>query len=188
MTRNVDVLNAQEAAQLLSAHVETIRRMARRGAVPAYKIGKDWRFRKEALLLWAESSPGLRKTAQIMVIDDEAGVRKLISRHLKNAGYRVISAAQAQEGLLLIQQDAIDLVLLDLHMPLMNGPEFIRELRMTHPDLPIIIVTGYPDSNLMMEAYRYGPLTLIPKPVEKKSLISAVNMTLEGSMSDRDGG
>ncbi len=188
MTGNGDVLNAQEAAQLLGAHVETIRRMARKGSLPAYKIGKDWRFRKEALLLWAESSPGLRKTARIMVIDDDASVRKLISRHLELAGYRVTSVARAREGLSLIQQETFDLVLLDLNMPLMNGPAFIRELRRTHPRLPIIIVTGKPDSNLMLEAYHFGPLMLIPKPVEKRSLLSAVNMTLEGSMSDRDGG
>ena len=61
MTMNADVLNSQEAARLLGAHVETIRRMARRGAIPAYKIGKDWRFNKIALLNWSQSNPALEK-------------------------------------------------------------------------------------------------------------------------------
>ncbi len=50
-----DVLNTKDAATYLGAHIETIRRLARRGEIPAYKIGKDWRFRKKALLEWVES-------------------------------------------------------------------------------------------------------------------------------------
>ncbi len=50
-----DVLNTKEAAAFLGAHIETIRRLARRGEIPAYKIGKDWRYRKKALLEWVES-------------------------------------------------------------------------------------------------------------------------------------
>ena len=188
MTRNDDVLNAREAAQLLGAHVETIRRMARRGAIPAYKIGKDWRFRKKRLLLWAESTPWLRQAAHIMVVDDDVGVRKMIRLHLEKAGYRVSVVDGAQAALDRIPQEAVDLVLLDLNMPRMNGPAFIRELRRSHVVLPIVIVTGYPDSNLMMEAYQFGPLILIPKPIEKKSLLSAVKMTLEGSLADREDG
>jgi excisionase family DNA binding protein len=49
-----DVLNAKEAAGFLKAHVETIRRMARIGEIPAFKLGKDWRFHKEALRRWME--------------------------------------------------------------------------------------------------------------------------------------
>ncbi|MEX2493848.1 MAG: helix-turn-helix domain-containing protein [Nitrospirales bacterium] len=47
-----DVLNAKEAAGFLKAHVETIRRMARIGEIPAFKLGKDWRFHKKALRRW----------------------------------------------------------------------------------------------------------------------------------------
>ncbi|MBI4776937.1 MAG: helix-turn-helix domain-containing protein [Deltaproteobacteria bacterium] len=50
-----DVLNAKEAADLLRAHVETIRRMARRGDIPAFKMGKDWRFHRQALLRWSNN-------------------------------------------------------------------------------------------------------------------------------------
>lgn len=49
------VLNAKEAAEYFKAHVETVRRMARRGEIPAFKVGKDWRFQKEALKKWTET-------------------------------------------------------------------------------------------------------------------------------------
>ena len=51
---SVNVLNTREAATYLNAHVETIRRMARRGDIPAFKVGKDWRFHKNALLRWSK--------------------------------------------------------------------------------------------------------------------------------------
>jgi excisionase family DNA binding protein len=51
---NSDVLNAKEAAAFLKAHVETIRRLARRGEIPAFKVGKDWRFHQDALRRWSE--------------------------------------------------------------------------------------------------------------------------------------
>lgn len=54
MKNDSDVLNAKEAAEYLKAHVETVRRMARRGEIPAFKVGKDWRFHKEALRRWSE--------------------------------------------------------------------------------------------------------------------------------------
>jgi excisionase family DNA binding protein len=48
------VINAREAAVFLKAHVETIRRMARRGEIPAFKVGRDWRFHKNALQTWSD--------------------------------------------------------------------------------------------------------------------------------------
>jgi excisionase family DNA binding protein len=54
MKTETDVINAREAAVFLKAHVETIRRMARRGEIPAFKVGKDWRFHKNALQIWSD--------------------------------------------------------------------------------------------------------------------------------------
>lgn len=61
MKNNGDVLNAKEAAEYLKAHVETVRRMARRGKIPAFKVGKDWRFHGEALRQWSEDQNAFPK-------------------------------------------------------------------------------------------------------------------------------
>jgi excisionase family DNA binding protein len=182
------VLNAQAAAELLGAHVETIRRMARKGAIPAFKVGKDWRFRKTALLAWSETNPGLQQQRCICVIDDDAGVRRLMRRHLEPSGYRVLTAASGAEGLDHIHNQPIDLVLLDLEMPVMNGPAFIGAMSRAGIRIPVILVSGYPDSALMMEACRFGPLMLVPKPIEKKMLLAAVAMTLAGATAEADAG
>ena len=52
---------------------------------------------------------------------------------------------------------------------------------------PVVVVTGYPDSALMMEAYQFGPLLLVPKPIDKKMLISAVTPTLAGALVEAAG-
>jgi excisionase family DNA binding protein len=185
MTMNADVLTSQEAARLLGAHVETIRRMARRGAIPAYKIGKDWRFNKIALLNWSQSNPALEKKATLMVIDDDVGIRKLIHRCLEGAGYQVLSAPDGAYGLLEIQRNEVDLLLLDLDLPQMDGPAIIAEVRRMHPELPIILVTGCQDSELMVQAYRHGPFMLVPKPIDRETLLSAVRLTFEGSLNQK---
>lgn len=183
---NEDVLNAQAAADLLGAHVETIRRMARRGDIPAFKVGKDWRFRKTTLMTWSETNPSIKKQKCVLVIDDDAGVCRLMRRCLESPDCRVLTVATGVDGLKIIQQQAIDLVLLDLEMPVMNGPRFIAEIRKAGFQTPAIIVSGYPDGALMMEACRFGPLMLIPKPIEKSMLLSAVNMALAGKPPEID--
>jgi len=55
-------------------------------------------------------------------------------------------------------------------MPGMNGPQFLEELRKTHPSLPVVIVTGYPDSELMQQATQYAPLMLLAKPIDSELL------------------
>ena len=180
MEKNTDVLNAEEAATFLGAHRETIRRLARKGEIPAYKVGKDWRFRREELLKWAHEHYLRSKPPSILAIDDEPGVRNLTRSFLEEDGYRIRLAASGAEGLALIENEAIDLILLDLQMPEMNGPEFLLRLQETGRSIPVIIITAYPDGDLMVEAMRYGPFTLIAKPFKREVLKLAVHSVLMG--------
>ena len=181
MASNSDVLNAKEAAELLGAYVETVRRLARKGEIPAYKIGKDWRFRKEALIHWAETQPLGRKPPLVLVIDDDTGVRELMRRFLEAEHYRVCLASDGAEGLAWLNRESVNLILLDLKMPGMNGPQFLSRCREANPILPVIVITGYPDSDLMMEALRHGPITLLAKPIEREQLMLAVHTVLKGA-------
>jgi excisionase family DNA binding protein len=178
MKKNDDVLNTREAADFLGAHVETVRRLSRKGQIPSFKVGKDWRFRKEALISWAETQHLRRKPPVVLVIDNDAAVRKLMKRFLEADGYRVYLASDGAEGLTWLNREPVDLILLDLKMPGMNGPAFLREFRKEYDSLPVIVITGYPDGNLMAEAIKYGPITLLAKPVEREQLVQAIGSTL----------
>jgi DNA-binding NarL/FixJ family response regulator len=63
-------------------------------------------------------------------------------------------------------------------MPNMNGPQFLAKLRETHPNLPVVIVTGYPDSDLMKQAMQYAPLMLLAKPAETDQLERTIRLVL----------
>ena len=182
MSYDPDVMNAEEAAHFLGAHVETVRRLARNGEIPAYKVGKDWRFRREALRNWIDSQSFRSRPPNILVVDDQEDYSSVVRRFCEPEGYVVHTALTGEQGLASVLDHRIDLILLDLKMPGMNGPEFLRELRKIHPDLPVIIVTGYPDSELMLEASRYGPLMLLSKPVNKDQALSSMRIALDGAL------
>ena len=174
MTDEDCVLNTREAAEFLNAHTETLRRLARNGLIPAFKLAKDWRFNKAALRRWSETHHTRSRKLSILVVDDEASIRNLLRLLLRSEGYRVSVAADGPEALKLIGQEVPDLVLLDLQMLQMNGPDVLKEIRHSYGDLPVIIITGYPDSDLMQEALRYTPLLMLSKPIRKEHLLKMV--------------
>lgn len=184
MKNNSEVLNVKGAADFLGAHKETIRRLARKGDIPAYKIGKDWRFYKEALIHWTETDLIRRKPPGVLVIDDEKSIRKLMGRFLEAEGYRVFLASDGAEGLAWLDRESVNMILLDLKMPGMNGPEFLKAMKNMNEYIPVIAVTGYPDGDLMAEALRYGPITILAKPIEREPLMHAVRSAVESSRED----
>lgn len=174
-------MNAQQAAEFLGAHVETVRRLARKSGIPAFKVGKDWRFRREALVRWADGDHLRRQPPRILVVDDEQAIRNLAKRLLETEGYQVSLASGGAEGLTRLDSEAISLILLDLKMPVMNGPAFLERMQEAGYDIPVIIVTGYPDSELVAEAMRHGPITLIAKPIDRQKLMQTVSRELRGA-------
>jgi excisionase family DNA binding protein len=187
MKHDQDVLTAKEAGVFLRAHVETLRRLARRGEIPAFKVGKDWRFRREALVLWADGQSSRGGAAKVLIVDDELDVCLTLSRMVERAGFRARITTSASDGLDVMSHDTPDLILLDLMMPGMSGPEFLSEIRKIHPDMPVVIVTGYPDSELMQHALRFGPVMLLAKPVARAQLERTLRMALgETAMQGAD--
>ena len=179
MPRDPEVMNTQGTAIFLGVHVETVRRLARCGDLPSFKVGKDWRFRKESILRWSEQQqPGRGGRCSVLVIDDEEAICKALVRVVEQFGCRARQALTGARGLELVAQEAPDLILHDLAMPDMNGPQFLEELRKTHPALPVVIVTGYPDSELMQQAMQYAPVKVLPKPVDQVLLERTVRVAL----------
>ena len=147
---STDVFGIREAAAFLGVHEQTVRRLSRRGAIPCFKVVRDWRFRREALLRWSEEQHRGEAAEQrqgdggcsVLVVDDEEKICRALSGMLQRFGCRARYATRGQEGLDLVREEAPDLILLDLQMPGMNGPRFLEELRKTHSDMPVGIVNG----------------------------------------------
>lgn len=179
-----DVLDAHEAAELLGAHVESVRRLARRGALPGYKIGKDWRFKRDALTRWSETHHERQRPPNILLVDDEIGIRLSFGVLLKAEGYRVSTAADGVEALVQMGQNSFDLVLLDLQMPVMDGPTTLEEIRKRHGSIAVIVLTAYPDSELMAHALQSSPVMMLAKPASPRQVVACVRLILNGVRPD----
>jgi len=108
-------------------------------------------------------------------------------RSLQEEGFEAQAASTGGEALEAMRQDRPDVVLLDLKLPGMDGPTVLKNIRADYGTVPVIIVTGYPDSDLMTEALRYSPLLMLPKPVEHEQLLEAVRLAMNGSKAQSHG-
>jgi excisionase family DNA binding protein len=181
MEQDTPILNAGQVAELLGTHVETVRRLARKGQIPCFKVGKDWRFDRNAIAAWATRQHVRREQRDgdyILVVDDEPGVGSVLLKSLRRLQYDGIHVLTGDEGLAQVRRQRPMLILLDLAMPGMNGPRFLKALRVNHGDVPVAIITGYPDSELMQQAAAFGPVMLLTKPVKSEHLQRCLEMVI----------
>ena len=118
---------------------------------------------------------------RFLVIDDEEVVRRSYDRVLSDAGYEVETASNGAAALDAIGQGHYDAVFADLKMPDMHGLEVTRLLRLGYPQLPVVIITGYPSYETELEAAQLGVLEYVAKPVDPKRLTELAGAALEAS-------
>jgi CheY-like chemotaxis protein len=110
-------------------------------------------------------TPFLRKLMNILVVDDDSIIRKLLLEVLTNDGHQITVAENGLEGLRLAQRHPYQLVLMDVHMPIMNGLEALIKIRQLFPQMAVAMMDSYPDQ-LVREAESRGALTCIHKPFD----------------------
>jgi len=174
-----DLLDVKEAAEYLRINEQTVRRLAREGAIPAFKVGGIWRFRKSALDQVESLSPepvaaDSGAPIRALVVDDDAGIRGFAVQALATAGIEATTAEDGRAALQLLGGPAPDVVLLDLMMPEVDGPTVLAEVRRSWGAVAVIIITAYPESELMARAMKHGPITLLSKPFNVTELVDCV--------------
>jgi two-component system chemotaxis response regulator CheY len=119
---------------------------------------------------------------KILIIDDETEVREVLRLHLESANYNVIEASDGEEAVNLMKSGAnllqVGMIICDIRMPKVNGIEAIDYLKQNAPSIPIIVVTGYPDSALAVSLLKKGVKDYMVKPIEKAKLLTKVAETL----------
>jgi two-component system, NtrC family, nitrogen regulation response regulator NtrX len=101
---------------------------------------------------------------RILVVDDEIVVADLLADTVRRLGHEARAVIDARDGLAVLRQHGADAVFLDVSMPGMTGIEFLRDLRRTHPTVPVILVTGQATPAEVDEARRLGVIDVIEKP------------------------
>ncbi|HEX4968442.1 MAG TPA: response regulator [Nitrospiraceae bacterium] len=120
-----------------------------------------------------------KRMTTILLIDDEESVRMLFQMALAQAGYHVLTAESGSHGLRLLQQQEVDLALVDIFMPEMDGLELIRRLRAARPTSKIIAMSGGSwEWDYLDTAKQLGANSTLKKPFSLQELLAAVSSQL----------
>ena len=129
----------------------------------------------------------MKKSEQILVVDDELVMVDIIGYTLEISGYQVTKTSSSIEALNIITRKNFDLIFLDLAMPELNGAELFYHIRQIYSELPVVIITGYPDSDLMRKAIAYDPFVVMKKPFVINDILNVIrSFTQEVITRERD--
>jgi DNA-binding NtrC family response regulator len=116
---------------------------------------------------------------KILVVDDDAIVIKSCRRILEAEGFEVTSVPGADEALEKIKSSEFDLLLMDVKMPKHDGIFLMREIKKNWPDIPIIVMSGYPTPETIADVLKLGATQFIPKPFRPDELVKTVRQVIQ---------
>ncbi len=114
------------------------------------------------------------KTIKVLIVDDEVSFLNAVSERLRLKGFEVFSADSGEKALEAAEQLSFDVAVVDLHMPGMTGQELLEALKVKHPFLQVLILTGQGTVRTAMECMRQGAVTYLEKPFNFDQLVDAV--------------
>ena len=184
-------LTTEEVLEYLQVNLRTVYRLIKAGKIPAVRVGRQWRFRKRDIDAWldtqrtqsgggATSAPAAARHAhaRVLVVDDEASIRELLSTTLALAEYEVDTASDASVALERVRVADYDLMIADLKMPGMDGLTLVREVKRLRTELPVIIITGYSTESSAIEALNLGVAGYLTKPFRVPQVLAAAAKAL----------
>jgi two-component system, NtrC family, nitrogen regulation response regulator NtrX len=118
------------------------------------------------------ASPRMPKT--ILIADDEPGIRSSLQKLLEFESYRVVLAEDGARALDILRDRAVDLVLLDIKMPGLDGLEVLSQMHKDQPQLPVVIISGHGSIQTAVEATRLGAYDFIEKPIDADRMLLVI--------------
>lgn len=165
-----ELLTVKETSEYLRIPVPTVYYLVKRKQLPAVQIGGRWRIKRSLLdrnILKSEEEFGL---PLVLVVDDDEGLQLLFKQFLKKANLARIVVGTGAEAIQIAKKQKFDFVFLDLKLPDIPGDEVYLQLKAIDPDLPIVVITGFPDSEILSKILQTGPVMVIQKPLNLEQL------------------
>jgi DNA-binding response OmpR family regulator len=116
----------------------------------------------------------------ILVVDDDTEIRSMVRMVLEKAGFHVITAVNGLEAVNRVREDALDLVLMDVSMPVMDGFKACRQIRL-FSDIPVVFLTIQAEEEALVNGFEAGAFDYIEKPFRAKELIARIRSILQRS-------
>ena len=123
--------------------------------------------------------------ATILIVDDDKALRESLAETVTGLGHRPLSAASGQEALAKLEREAVDAILLDLHLPEMDGIEVLRRLREIPKRPPVVILTAFASAENTIEAMRLGAFDHLTKPTGREDLARVLSSMLANATEPR---
>lgn len=124
-------------------------------------------------------------SGNVLIIDDEPGLRHTLTRLIQMAGCQVTAVSDGKEALTLLEKPAFDLVYLDIHLPGISGLDILRAIRKKSAQLPVILLTGHATLQSALEAIRLGATDYLLKPIDPEILVARTRVILQEQMLER---
>ena len=170
-----NLLTVKETAKYLRIALPTAYYLVQRGQLPAIQIGGRWRIKKSALDkdVLKEDRPG---QPAVLVVDDDEDLQTLFKLFLRKIGFSRVVVGTVKDAIAALEKQKFDLIFLDLKLP--DGPadDVYDQAKKEQPECPIIIITGYPDSEMLYRILAKGPITFLKKPLRVEQLRETVRI------------
>ncbi len=126
------------------------------------------------------------KTRKILVVDDDRIILESCKRILESEGFKVFLVASAQETIELLEVEYFDLLIIDVKMPIQDGMYLLEQIKRKWPldiwpELPVIVMSGYPTPKTITDGLDRGATDFIPKPFTPDELVTSVNNAIKRS-------
>ncbi len=112
---------------------------------------------------------------KVLLIDDDEGIRKVMTIALEDAGYRMLTAEDGQSGIELCREHSPHIIITDIRMPRMDGIEVLKSIKETDPDIEVIVTTAYGEIEYAIQALQLGASDFITKPINDDALNVALD-------------
>ncbi len=170
-----NLLTVKETAEYLRIPVPTVYYLVQRGQIPAIQIGGRWRIKKSSL-----DKDILRQDKQgqptVLVVDDDPDLQELFKAFLKKIGFSRVVVGTAKDAISSLRKQKFDLMFLDLQLPDAPGDQVYKTAKQIDPDLNVVVITGYPDSEMLDRILQISPVTVLKKPLKIEQLNQTVKI------------
>ncbi|MGE0076335.1 MAG: sigma-54-dependent transcriptional regulator [Bacteroidales bacterium] len=114
---------------------------------------------------------------KILVLDDEKVFREEIREFLENDGFTVLLSAKPSEAFHILTENEVDILILDLRLPEMDGLEVLKQVKLQYPEIEVIMITGHGDMDAVIQSMRHGAVEFFPKPFRLLDMRAAIHRT-----------
>jgi len=117
--------------------------------------------------------------SNILIIDDEPGIRTVLSDIIRDENHKVLTAGDGFEGLSILKEHSVDLIILDVWLPNMGGIDVLKEIKKKYPNIEVIMISGHANIDIAVKAVKLGAFDFLEKPLSLDKIINLIKNALK---------